>query len=482
MSQPYFCLHGHFYQPPRDDPFTGKMPREAGAEPYHDFNVKITAECYRPNALLGNFGRISYNIGPTLAKWISENDPLTFETIIKSCRQHKKKYGVSNALAQPVHHTILPLARLRDKLAQVKWGVVSFEHRVGCKPHGMWLPETAVDYETLDVLAAAGIRFTILSDEQVQGDLSQGPGPYLVKLDSGRSIAIFVRDRFLSNQLSFDIGRYPNSQAWVSSALAGHTKGLKLLATDGETFGHHHRGAEHFLHDLLWRDLPKAGFEVTTLERYLDEHPPTVEVDIIEYSSWSCGHGVARWLTGCECTLGDSRWKGALRRALDIRAGEIDRVYADVARECGAEPWLLRDDYIDVKMGRLDEQAFLTAHGLEHLTSDAAQRLLLMLEAEFYRQRMFTSCAFFFEELTRFEPRYAIANAAKAIELVKNATGDDLSDGFRRDLAVVVSTRVGVTGTEIYDAIIASARTNGHVPHDDLVQEPDKSVALASVA
>lgn len=460
MTQRYFCLHGHFYQPPRQDPFTGQMPQEKGAEPYHDFNVKITAECYRPNALLGNFERINFNLGPTLARWLLENDPLTFKHIVQSYHRHLQTYHVHNAMVQPVHHTILPLARRRDKVAQVKWGLASFEYRFGHRPTGMWLPEMAVDYETLDVLAAAGMRFTILSDEQVRGDLSQGPGPYRVKLEQGRSIAIFVRDRFLSNQLSFDLGRYPTAQAWVESALTGHT-GLTLLATDGETFGHHHRGGEHFMHDLLWRDLPRAGFEVMTLERYLNEHPPQAEIEIIEYSSWSCGHGVARWLTGCDCTPGDSRWKGALRRALDIRAGEIDRVYAGVVRECGAEPWALRDDYIDVYMGKVTGAAFLAAHGLGHLSSEAARRLLLTLEAQFYRQRMFASCAFFFEELTRFEPRYAIANAAKAIMLIKAATGDDLSPGFRRDLAVVVSTRVPVNGADLYDAILESAQSNG---------------------
>ena len=462
MTQRYFCLHCHFYQPPRDDPFTGKIPREAGAEPYHDFNAKVSAECYHPNAQLGNFGRLSFNVGPTLVEWIAENEPDTLANIVSSCRRHRQTYGVSNALAQPMHHTILPLAGQRDKVAQVKWGIASFKHYFGCKPRGMWLPEMAVDYETLEALEAAGIRFTILSDEQVSGDLSQGPGPYLVRLGGQRSIAVFVREQRLSNQLAFGIEQYREAKAWVSSALTNHKEGLVLLATDGEAFGHHHRSGEHFLLELLGRDLPRYGFEVTTLERYLDEHPPEAELEIIEYSSWSCGHGVARWLTGCECTVGDSHWKGALRRALDIRAGEIDRVYVEVACKCGvSNPWRLRDAYINVKLGKLDGPAFLAKQGLDSLKSNVARRLLLMLEAEFYRQRMYASCAFFFEELTRFEPRYAIANAARAVQLVKEATGEDLSHGFRRDLSVVVSPRVGVTGADLYDAIIASAQANG---------------------
>ena len=461
MTQRYFCLHGHFYQPPREDPFTGQMPREPEAAPDHDFNEKITRECYRPNAELDNFELISFNIGPTLSKWLLEKFPTTFEAIVRSCQKHVQRYNVCNALAQPVHHTILPLARRRDKVAQVRWGIASFEHRLGCQSHGMWLPEMAVDYDTLDVLAAHGIRFTILSEEQVSGDISQGPGPYRVQLDRGRSIAVFVRHRMLSNQISFDLDQYPNAMDWIHhSALAGIRDEFVLLATDGETFGHHHRGAEHFLRDLLCRDLPRAGYTVTTLERYLNEHPPKIKVDVVENSSWSCVHGVARWLTGCECTPGSSHWKGALRRALDIRADEIDRLYVSVARDCIADPWPLRDAYIDVKLGKLDGPAFLAAHDLGHLTSADQRRLLLMLEAEFYRQRMFASCAFFFEELVRFEPRYAIANAARAVALTKEATGDDLSDGFRRDLSVVVSGRLGVTGTELYDAIMASAQAS----------------------
>ncbi len=464
MAQHYFCLHGHFYQPPRDDPFSGKIARETGAEPYHDFNEKINDECYHPNARVGNFAQISFNVGPTLSKWIAENDPITFDLIVKSCQQHQQAHGVGNVVMQPVHHTILPLARRRDKIAQVKWGIASCEYRFGCRPRGAWLPEMAVDFETLQVLEAAGVRFVILSDDQVSGDLSQGAGPYLVKLENGHSIAVFVRDSTISNQLAFGLKYYSNdARGWVESALANSPEGLRLLATDGETFGHHHHGTEHFLRDLLCRELPRAGFEVTTLERYLKEHPPTVEIDVIEYSSWSCKHGLARWLTGCECTLGDSRWKGALRRALDIRAGEIDRLYEKIARGYGADPWPLRDDYIDVKLGKVDGQKFMLEHKLEQLTSETAGRLLLILEAEFFRQRMFASCAFFFEELTRFEPRYAIANAAKAIALIKEATSDDLSGGFRRDLAVVVSARVGVTGADLYDAIVDSAQSNGHM-------------------
>jgi hypothetical protein len=327
----------------------------------------------------------------------------------------------------------------------------------------MWLPETAVDYETLETLAGAGLSFTILSDEQVRGDTSGRAGPYRIRLSAGRSIAVFVRDRFLSNQLSFDIDKFSNSKTWAGQALVSRGPGLGLIATDGETFGHHNRGGEHFLHNLLLRDAPALGLQVVSLAQYLADHPPKVEIEIWEMSAWSCGHHVARWATGCECTPGDGRWKGALRRALDNLSGEIDLVYTTEARAVGADPWPLRDAYISVVLGQMDGPTFLAQQGLSSLSTAAADRLLRLLQAELYRQRMYASCAFFFEELARIEPRYAIANAARALLLVKQATGEDLAHGFRRDLSVAYSSRASVTGADLYDAIIASAQAHGDI-------------------
>lgn len=463
MTDSFLCFHGHFYQPPRQDPFSGQIPREAGAEPYHDYNEKITAECYRPNAMLGNFDHLSFNLGPTLAAWLAAHQRETYERIVQADRNHVARVGAGNAIAQSAHHTILPLARRRDKITQVAWGIASFEHRFGRKPAGMWLPEMAVDYETLEILAAAGITFTVLSDEQVRGYTGGRAGPYRVRLSAGRSIAVFLRDRYISNQLSFDMLRFPDSKAWAAQALVSRGPGLGLVATDGETFGHHNPGGEHFLHNLLLRDAPALGLQVVSLAQYLADHPPQVEVEIWEMSAWSCGHRLARWATGCECTPGDGRWKGGLRRALDNLASEIDLVYVTEAHAAGADPWPLRDAYIAVVLGRADGPAFLSAQGLGSLSTAAAGRLLRLLQAELYRQRMYASCAFFFEELARVEPRYSIANAARALMLVQEATGEDLSHGFRRDLAVAVSSRVGVTGMDVYDTIIASAQADGYV-------------------
>jgi alpha-amylase/alpha-mannosidase (GH57 family) len=460
MTDRFFFIHGHFYQPPREEPFTGKIPREAGAEPYHDFNEKITAECYQPNAAVGNFERISFDLGPTLAAWMSAHAADTYQRIVQSDRASVERFGVGNAVAQSAHHSILPLARRRDKIAQVAWGIASFEYRFGRKPEGMWLPEMAVDYETLEALAGAGLSFTILSDDQVQGDTGGRAGPYRIRLSAGRSITVFIRDRFLSNQISFDMEHFPGARAWAAQALGSREPGLTLVATDGETFGHHHRDGVRFLQDLVGRDARATGFQVTTLSKYLADHPPQVEIEIREMTSWSCGHGVARWVTGCDCTPGDGRWKGALRRALDNLSGEMDLVYTTEVDDFSIKPWALRDAYIAVVLGQMNGPTFLAAQGLGDLPTPTAERILKLLRAEFHRQRMYASCAFFFEELTRFEPRYAIANAARAVQLVKEATGEDLSHGFRRDLSAACSPRAGVTGADLYDAILAAAQVN----------------------
>jgi hypothetical protein len=381
-------------------------------------------------------------------------------TIVQSDRASVERFGVGNAVAHSAHHSILPLARRRDKIAQVAWGIASFEYRFGRKPEGMWLPEMAVDYETLEALAGAGLSFTILSDDQVQGDTGGRAGPYRIQLSAGRSITVFVRDRFLSNQISFDMEHFPGARAWAAQALGSREPGLTLEATDGETFGHHHHGGVRFLQDLAGRDAPATGFQVTTLSKYLADHPPQVEIEIREMTSWSCGHGVARWVTGCDCTPGDGRWKGALRRALDNLSGEMDLVYTTEVDDFSIKPWALRDAYIAVVLGQMDGPTFLAAQGLGDLPTPTAERMLKLLRAEFHRQRMYASCAFFFEELTRFEPRYAIANAARAVQLVKEATGEDLSHGFGRDLSAACSPRAGVTGADLYDAILAADQVN----------------------
>jgi hypothetical protein len=454
----HLCIHGHFYQPPREDPFTGHIPREPSAAPYGNWNERITAECYKPNARRGHFERISFNLGGTLARWLDNNDHGTYQRIVAAEQAYLSSHGVGNGLAQPVHHTILPLARRRDKICQVRWGIASFEHRFGHRPEGMWLPEMAVDYETLEIMASEGIRYTILSDEQVYGDLDEGAGPYRVGLPNGQEIAAFVRDRQLSNALSFGMPDSAYVDEWLKERMAQRCQqdGLHLIATDGETFGHHHRQGVEVLSHILAAGR-RHGYELTTLGLYLLHHPPRLEIKVIENTAWSCAHGLDRWVVGCDCTAGDSRWKGALRRALDNLACDLDTVYECEAQQLGFAPWSLRDDYIAVVLGQVSGEAFVTGNGLGHLMMEETERLLRLLGAQFHRQRMYLSCTFFFGELDRYEPRYAIANAIRALALTRDATGKDLATSFRRDLSVAKSAKTGLTAADIYDEIAVKA-------------------------
>jgi hypothetical protein len=460
MADHYFCVHGHFYQPPRGNPFdNGEIPVEEGAEPYRNFNEKITAECYAPNAALGNFNLMSFNLGATLAAWLEKHAPETYGQIVAADQAYYQQWGVGNALAQPAHHTILPLCRKRDKEVQVRWGLMSFEHRLGHPAQGMWLPEMAVDLETLQVLHDAGVQFTILAQSQLRG-ANDGAGPYWVRLPSGDRIAVYARDDWHSNQLAFNIKAQGGSGRWARNTLAPLRKTyprLLLIATDGETFGHHHVGEEHFLHWLLAYEANSVGFEVTTLARDLRDHPPQAEIEIEEYTAWSCWHGLKRWSDGCECTPGDTRWKPALRRAIDNVATRVDEAYVDYARTLRVDPWPLRQASFRLRLGQVTPDELLRDTGLTHLDSRAADGLIKLLLAQFYRQRMYVSCTFYFEDLDRPEPRYGIANALRAIRLTQAVTGQDYTDAFRQDLKPVTSNKNGKTGAEVLDEALGWA-------------------------
>ncbi len=460
MTHPV-AIHGHFYQPPREDPFTGEVPVESGADPFHDYNEKITAECYRPNAMAGNLDRISFNIGPTLIGWLDRHDHATYQRIQAADRLHRQTTGVGNAVAQPVHHTILPLARRRDKITQIKWGVASFIHRFGRQPRGMWLPEMAVDLVTLEILSRRGLSFTILSEEQVQGDVHGDAGPYRVRLPGGGYFAIFVRDRHLSNQLSFNGSSIEDGRAWLADQLRGR-QGLTLLATDGETFGHHQPGGVHMLADML-RDEPVSPYQTVTLDDFLRTHPPTREIDISERTAWSCHHHLGRWDKGCGCTPGDHSWKPVLRSALDLLADEIDAIYLYELRRLFGNPWLLVDQYIDVVLGAADMGMLIRENTTAKLTTGQQLRIGKLVQAQLHRQRMFTSCGWFFEKLDRPEPRYVVAQAMRAIQLVQQATGTDLGPDFREALCAArcgeAKSLPGApphTAADLYDDIAAA--------------------------
>lgn len=475
MSQPqYLCVHGHYYQPPRGNPFNHEPLVEPDAAPYKNWNERITAECYRPNARIGNFDHISFNVGETLASWLSVNAPETYQRILRADANHIEAYGVGNAIAQGMHHTILPLSPRADKVTQVMWGKEVFAYRFGHAPAGMWLPEMAVDHETLEVLVDQGIRWTILSERQIN-EKQRGAGPYWVHLPSGRRIKVFVRDEFLSNDIAFNLGNFGGAGRWAREVLVPRRRmggALTLVATDGETFGHHWPGEEQFLYWLLKYEAEAAGYEVVTLGRYVEMVEPVGTVTIRENTAWSCGHGVARWVTGCDCTGGSSNWKGGLRRAMDLLRVELDGVYQEMVKRIGdADPLALRNGYIDVVLGRTPADKYLTSRGVDANLA-AAGELMKLVEAQFYRQRMYSSCAFFFANLDALSTIYGIANAAYAIKLTRDATGIDLSPGFRRDLSVIQQPNgepdVVVNAADLYDELVGHMEVTAETANPEM--------------
>ena len=263
----FLSVHCHYYQPPRGNPFSREPLIEADAAPYRNWNSRITAECYEPNGKAGNYGLVSFNLGETLAAWLSENAPATYRYFIEADARNVAEFGVGNGIAQPMDHTILPLARLADKQTQVRWGKTVFAYRFGRPTTGMWLPEMAVDFETLEVLVDEGIEWTILTERQVIG-IHVGAGPYWIVLPSGRKIKIFLREEGLSNDIAFNLGRFGGAGRWARQVLGPRKKEageLTLIATDGETFGHHWPGEEQFLRWLLTYEAHAAGYEITSL-------------------------------------------------------------------------------------------------------------------------------------------------------------------------------------------------------------------------
>jgi hypothetical protein len=460
-TKPTLCLYGHFYQPPREDPFTGVIPVEPGAAPYPNFNEKITAECYRPNADAGNFERISFDLGPTLAVWLERTHPDVYARIIESDRRNVALYGVGNALAQAYNHTILPLATTRDKRLQIAWGLADFAHRFGRPAEGMWLAETAVDLESLDLLAQFGVRYTVLAPWQA-ADPIDATEPYLVRLSDGRTITVFFYNAPLSGGVSFDWGTTSNADSFATSYLPNHLNADKtqrglpqiiLVATDGELYGHHKPWRDRFLSHLVSTGAPAVGFEVGSLGRYLRDHPATREVALRVPSAWSCGHGVARWSDGCSCTEGDPSWKPALRQAFTRLADRMDTLFVHETAATLGDPWSAREDYLALRNGWMNGDAFWARHGRggsRRHDQLAEERTKLLLEAEYYTQWMYTSCGFFFEDLDRIEPRNDVAFARRAISLIWQATHHDLQPEFVADLAAAHSWRTSLTGASLY--------------------------------
>lgn len=456
MGQQSFCVHAHFYQPSREDPLTGEIPVEQGAAPYDNWNDKIFAGCYAPNADIGNFRKISFNLGPTLTKWMREKRPETLAKIVSADRENYERFGIGNALAQPYHHTILPLATKREKVIQVSWGIADFVHTFGRRPEGMWLPETAVDLETLDVLAEFDIRFTILAPWQADGIIPDPFQPYEVKTPGGRAIIVFFYDSGLSSTISFDPASTSNADRFVRQYVhprfvnTGNSKML-MVASDGELYGHHQEFREKFLAHLLNGALLQEGLEPSYPGLWLKNNKALQQISIREMTSWSCHHGVERWRNECGCTP-NGGWKRPLRDAMNHIAAMIDDAFEVYAGKCMPDPWRSVDDYVRVVLGQVSADTWLDRQCSRPLTLEQKLHLKSLFEAQVERHRMFTSCGWFFDDFDRIEPKNDVAYAAHAVWLAERASDIDLYNEAVKAFAQVKSPRTGLKGDDVFSS------------------------------
>lgn len=448
------CIHGHFYQPPREDPISDYIPEEIGAEPYKNWNERILAECYRPNAEEGNFGKMSFNIGPTLFRWMQMAAPDVCEMIIRQERQNFDTYGTGNGMAQAYNHSILPLASKEDKTTQVRWGISDFKSRFGHIPEGMWLPETAANTETLCVLSDCGIRFTILAPWQIIPHCKNQTGAYAVELPGGRDpFNIFSYDQEFSTMVSFVPEMTENGDRFLEvlkekrNSFPDH---LVTVASDGELYGHHQKYRDLFLRYLLNEGGHAHGVDWTYPGLWLKENRVEDLADLMENTSWSCLHGVDRWRSACGCTPW-ADWKLPLRNALNAIGDWVNQVYYSQMINRFPDPWELRHRYIDLISGQISLTALckeLTGQNLSEKEYEFTQK---MLRAQYERQRSFTSCGFFFDEFHRIEPQNNIAYAANAVWLTEQATGQRMDAAILDGLKMVRSQRTGLRGDTIYD-------------------------------
>ncbi len=453
------CVHGHFSQPPRGNPMDRTIGVEPDAAPYTNWNERINQTCYLPNAQIGNFKGISYSFSEGLMQWLEANATETYSAVVQADHAAPNYPSSGNALATAYNHVILPLARKRDKMTQIVWGIAVFKRHFGRAPLGFWLPEMAVDLEALKMLAESGIQYTILTEKQVHGlPMNGGSGPFRVELPGGKSIGVFVRHDALSTELSFNVHNLGGAGHWCHQKLgpARKTAGpLVLLATAGETFGHHYAGEEQFLHWLITHEAAQSGYKVVTLDEYFLSNPPQHSITIEERSSWGDQPGLTQWFAGTVEHGRDTTWKGALRRALDNATSDVDRVYEELVRQYNVDAWELRNAFLPALFEGQSVDEFI-AERLPKMTKKEQTTLKALLQAQRLTQRMYNSYTFTDNQMDGRQPRYAIACAAQALALAQEATNVDLNDRLPLDLAVMTTPDVSLTGADLLrDAVQA---------------------------
>jgi len=499
MENKYICIHGHFYQPPRENPWLDEIETEDSAYPYPNWNERITEECYSANAfcrfvdapkksveIVNNYTKISFNFGPTLLSWLKRKQPEVYQTILEADQESQKRFsGHGAALAQAYNHIIMPLASSWDKRTQVLWGIKDFEHRFKRKPEGMWLPETAVDLETLDILSEYGIRFTILAPhqaaytksvsdgewEEVSGGRIDPTQPYLCRLPSGRSIALFFYHGPLAHGVAFG-GFLRNGEELaqrfgdtLNSPTDRDLPRLLHIAVDGETYGHHHRFGDMALAHCLDSIQTKRRGDLTIYAEFLERFPPSYEVKIQENTSWSCSHGVERWRADCGCHTGphpgwNQKWRVNLRQAIDWLRNEFSFLYAKEMQPYISDPWRLRDEYIDVILDRSPEnlRRFFQKSFSKALDDKEKARILKLLELQHHGLLMQTSCGWFFDDISGLESVQVMKYAGRAIQLARQLTEKDLEPGFLQFLSSAPSNVPEfANGALIYEKLVKPA-------------------------
>ncbi len=498
----YLTIHGHFYQPPRENPWLEEIELQDSALPFHDWNERISQECYDPNSVsrivnnknqiidvVNNYEHMSFNFGPTLMSWLEENAPKTYERIIQAdCQSVQSRSGHGNAIAQVYNHMIMPLANYQDKVTQTIWGIKDFQYRFGRKPEGIWLAETAVDDETLEVLVDNDIKYTILSPYQaqkvrpLQSDHWQDVGwgnidparayRYYLKNYPEKYIDLFFYDGAISKSVAFDHllkdgDRFIKRLQDGISQSRNYTQ-LVNIGTDGESYGHHTKFGDMALSYIQKIKAPNAGFTLTNYGEFLEKEPPVYEVDIKPVSSWSCFHGVGRWKEDCGCSTGaqpgwNQKWRKPLRDGLDCLRDELVKVFEESASKYFKNPWTARNKYIDVVLDRSDMSIanFLENEQKQPLGKEEQSDAIKLLEMQRQAMLMYTSCGWFFSEISGIETVQIMKYAARAIQLAEEFTEKDLETPFLEYLDKAKSNlKEHGTGKDIYEKFVRPSIVN----------------------
>ncbi|MCM8823676.1 MAG: DUF3536 domain-containing protein [Candidatus Omnitrophica bacterium] len=496
----FVCIHAHCYQPPRENPWLEEVEQEPSAYPYHDWNERVTAESYAPNTasrrldgdnwiidIVNLYSKISFNFGPTLMFWLEKHRPKVYQAIISADKESRKNFsGHGSAIAQAYNHMIMPLANSRDKLTQVIWGIKDFEFRFGRKPEGMWLPETAVDRETLEILATQGIKFTILSPFQakwikrigstqwidVRGGKIDTKRPYIYSLPSGKRIIIFFYCGEISNDIAFGrlLDRGEEFAKRLSSLFDRQNNEPQIcnVANDGETYGHHRKHGDMALNYCLYYLMTNKLAQITVYGEYLERFPPTYEVEIIENTSWSCVHGVERWRDDCGCNSGmhlgwKQSWRKNLREAMDWLRDKLIPIYEKSMSGYVVDPWALRNEYITVILNRDRDnvERFFKKYIKKKLSYEEKNKILSLLEMQRCSMLMYTSCGWFFDDISGIETIQIMHYANRAMYLCYRTTGISLHDDYLRLLKSAKSNISGLKdGVSIYEIFVKPAIVN----------------------